>query len=155
MKIGELATATQVTINAIRHYVALGLLEPEKDRNNGYQIFGVDAVARLNFIKAAQRLGFQLSEIGGIFSDAGNAHSPCPRVRELLILRIAETRNTIDELNRLCNHIEATLAEWQAMPDSVPDGHSVCRLIESQIEAAGTQGPICSNAGKKVRSNGQ
>lgn len=132
MKIGELAEKAGVTRDTIRHYVALGLLGAERNPDNGYQVFGTASLSRLQFIKTARQLGLHLEDIRQIFADAENAHSPCPRVRELMEQRIAETRKTIAELTQLCDRMEETIGEWETMPDSMPDGHSVCRLIESR-----------------------
>lgn len=135
MKISQLASKAGVTKDTVRHYVSVGLLFPGRDKSNGYQIFGNQALSRLRFIKTARQLGFHLDDIQRIFSDADHAHSPCPRVREMIQQRILETRVAIEELTSLCGRMEIGMAEWKNMPDSAPDGHSVCRLIESQINA--------------------
>lgn len=134
MKIGELATAADVTRDTIRHYVSLGLINSGRDNENGYQIFDNQALSRLRFIKTARQIGFQLGEIREIFDDANHSTSPCPRVRELMVQHIAATRKTISELTELCNRMELALDDWQHMHDGVPDGHTVCRLIESQMD---------------------
>lgn len=136
MKISELARRAAVTKDTVRHYVSIGLLCPSRDRENGYQVFGVESLSRLQFIKTARQLGFRLDDIQQIFRDADQANSPCPRVRELMRKHIAETRQTIRELSALCDRMESSMAEWDAMPDSIPTGKSVCRLIESQMSAA-------------------
>lgn len=133
MKIGELAQKADVTRDTIRHYLSLGLIQADSDPNNGYQLFNQQALSRLGFIRTARQLGLHLSDIKQIFQDADNAHSPCPKVREVMVQRIAETRRTIKELTELCNRMEASMKEWEHMPDSTPNGHSVCRLIESQM----------------------
>ena len=133
MKISELAKHAGVTRDTIRHYVAIGLLRAERDQDNGYQIFNSQALSRLQFIKTARQLGFRLNDIQEIFSDAAHDHSPCPRVRELIAHRITETRKTIEELTQLCDRMEISMSAWKGMPDGEPDGHSICRLIESQI----------------------
>ena len=135
MRISELSRKTGVTKDAIRHYVSMGLLTADRDKNNGYQIFGSEAESRLKFILTARKLGFHLDDIQQIFSDANNAHSPCPRVRDVMRHRIDETRKTIKELTELCDRMEASMLQWENMPDSVPDGQSVCQLIESQVES--------------------
>lgn len=132
MKIGEIAEQAGVTRDTIRHYLSIGLLSAGRDPDNGYQVFSAESLSRLQFIRTARQLGLHLEDIRQIFADAENAHSPCPRVRELMERRIAETRRTIVELTRLCDRMEETIEEWRTMPDSVPDGHSVCRLIESR-----------------------
>jgi len=151
MKIGELAAAAGVSRDTIRHYLSLGLLVAGKDPENGYQIFGTEALSRLRFIRTARQLGFSLGDIRDIFGDADRGDSPCPRVRHALQDRIVQTRREIAELTRLCDHMEEAMAEWEAMPDSAPDGHSVCRLIESQItspagEPARREGSSCHEA---------
>ena len=132
MKIGELAKAAGVRKDTVRHYVEIGLLQAEKDPHNGYQLFSQASLSRLRFIKTAQRLGFRLDEVQTIFQDANTARSPCPGVREVVVQRIAETRAKVVELTALCQQMEQAVAAWQDMPNSTPDGHSVCRLIESQ-----------------------
>lgn len=136
MKISQLSRTVGVTRDTIRHYVDLGLLTPRRDPDNGYQIFDRAALSRLQFIRAARQLGFHLDDIRAIFADAEGDDSPCPRVRELLAQRIADTRRTITELTALCDRMEHTLAEWETMPDSTPNGHSVCKLIESRLDDA-------------------
>ena len=133
MKISELASRVSVTRDTIRHYVSMGLLVPERDPANGYQIFGVESLSRLQFIKTARQLGFGLGDIQQIFRDAEGGSSPCPRVRDLMRQRIAETRQTICELSVLCDRMESSVADWDSLPDCVPTGQSVCRLIESQM----------------------
>lgn len=120
MKISELAKQAGTTRDTIRHYVSTGLLSANRDVSNGYQIFNKQALDRLRFIKTAQQLGLSLDDIRAIFTDAKQAHSPCPRVRELIQQRITETRQKIAELTHLCNHMESSLAEWEQMPDSSP-----------------------------------
>ncbi len=134
MKISEMAKRVGVTTETVRHYVDSGLLNPGRDPHNGYQVFHDADLSRLQFIREARQLGFRLDDIRAIFEDADESHSPCPRVRELMAQRLAETRARIAELTELCERMEKAMDEWRRMPDSVPDGHSVCRLIESRID---------------------
>lgn len=133
MKISQIARDIGVSTDTVRHYVDIGLLRPGRDPANGYRVFGERERSRLRFIKGARELGLQLQDIERIFEDAGNGDSPCPRVRELLEERLVQTRRRIEELTALCRRMEVTMEEWRKMPDSEPDGHSVCRLIESQM----------------------
>ena len=45
--------------------------------------------------------------------------------------RIDETRQKVKELTSLQRRMEKALKQWEQMPDGVPDGHTVCHLIES------------------------
>lgn len=135
MKMSEIARQAGVTPDAVRHYVDIGLLAPVRNPANGYQVFSAGDLSRLHFIRCARTLGFRLADIREIFEEAGKGRSPCPRVRELMAERITETRRQIDELSALCARMETAMSEWRNMHDSTPDGHSVCRLIESRFGA--------------------
>jgi len=63
MRIGELARRTGVSVSRIRFYEVRGLLPKAARADNGYRSYGPDAVAILDFVDRAQRLGFSLAEI--------------------------------------------------------------------------------------------
>ena len=69
--------------------------------------------------------------------DADRRQSPCPRVREILLRRIDENRRQLEEIMALQARMEQALEQWEDMPDGVPDGDSVCHLIESFSENDG------------------
>ncbi|WP_455206638.1 MerR family transcriptional regulator [Kaarinaea lacus] len=129
--IHEFAEQTGVTRDTIRHYVRIGLLRPARDQANGYKLFNVSDKQRVQFIRQAKNLGFSLREIQDILHDAGSKHSPCPRVRNIIQQRINENRKKLEQLMALQKRMEEALKQWESMPDGIPDGHSVCHLIES------------------------
>jgi hypothetical protein len=57
--------------------------------------------------------------------------SPCEDVRRIIQDRIEENRIKIREMQNLQERMEQALERWESMPDGVPDGHSICHLIES------------------------
>jgi len=129
--IHEFAEETGVTADTIRHYVRIGLLKPARNQKNGYKLFAGGDKQRVRFIRQAKSLGFSLKEIQDILHDAGDSHSPCPRVRHIIQQRIKENRKKLEQLMALQTRMEEALQQWESMPDGVPDGHSVCHLIES------------------------
>lgn len=131
MKVNQLAKAAGVSADTVRYYVRLGLIRAVKDPQNRYRYFPAASVQRLKFVKAAQRLGFKLQDIQLIFADAEQGDSPCPRVRELITAHIEESAERIRELQALQARMREALRLWDRMSDGKPDGHSVCRLIES------------------------
>lgn len=128
---GVLAKRARVPVFTVRHYTKIGLLKPRKLESNGYNVFEDSDVALLNFISIAKDLGFTLREISEILSMSDHGESPCPRVREIIEARIRENAERITKLQKLQLRIESAAAAWEDMPDKVPDGHSVCHLIES------------------------
>ncbi len=131
MTVGELAKRSKVTTETIRHYTDKGLLWPKRNPANGYKIFQEADVVRVRFICQAKQLGFSLSEVGQILFHADQGNSPCSDVRDIVQTRIKENRLRLDELLALQTRMEGALDQWRAMPDQLPDGDSICHLIES------------------------
>jgi len=131
MKVSELARRAGVTAETVRHYTREGLLHPARDPANGYQLFTQNDLERLRFIQRARTLGFSVAEISDILAHADQGDSPCPLVRDLLASRLPQIRARIQELQALAARMEQALETWAEMPDGTPDGHSLCRLIES------------------------
>lgn len=69
----ELAELAGTTVNTVRHYHRLGLLETPERRHNGYKQYGVTDLVRLLRIRRLADLGVPLSQIGtiGILGDPG------------------------------------------------------------------------------------
>jgi DNA-binding transcriptional MerR regulator len=130
----ELANQSAVTVYAVRYYARIGLLRPRREARNGYKVYTSLDVQRLRFIRQAKSLGFALSEIIQIFEHARRRESPCPTVRQIIARRIKGNRKLLIELSGLQRRMEQAMVQWKKMPDGVPDGQSVCHLIESTGE---------------------
>jgi len=131
LTVTELAKQSGTTPHAVRYYARMGLLRPERDPDNGYRRFQPRDARWLRFVRQAKELGYTLAEIKEIMRDADRGKSPCPRVREILQRHIVENRRRLEELMALQQRMELALEEWSDKPNGVPDGHSVCHLIES------------------------
>ncbi len=126
-----LAKKSDVSLYTVRHYTRIGLLKPSRNLLNGYKVYQPSDATRLRFIQSAKNLGFSLSEIANILDKAKHGNSPCPLVREIIVRRIEENRRKIKEMQRLQRKMENAVKEWAKMQNSMPDGTSVCHLIES------------------------
>ena len=131
MTVSQLSRRGGVEPHVVRYYARIGLLVPARHPDNGYKLFSRADISRLQFIRQAQSLGFTLDEIGKILEESGQGKSPCHHVRTILRRRIVENRRKLDELVALQARMEHALKQWEKMPDSLPDGNSVCHLIES------------------------
>jgi DNA-binding transcriptional MerR regulator len=129
-QVKELAKLCKVPVDTVRHYTRIGLLSPERDPVNGYHKYRLSDSKRLDFIKKAKKLGYSLKEIEHILAESRKGKSPCPLVRELISQRIRENRLHLEQLMELQVRMEQALASWEKMPDGVPDGNSICHLIE-------------------------
>src|ERR1041385_4477640 len=90
MKIGDVAKASGIGIEALRFYERSGLLGRPGRTQSGYRVYNAEVLTRLDFIKRAQVLGFSLQEIKQIIADKAAGRSPCREVREIVRHRLAE-----------------------------------------------------------------
>lgn len=137
MKLIECARAAGVSADTLRHYVREGLVQPEGRTEAGYRTFSPAAVARVGFIRSALALGFSLRDEAELVDMSERGQLPCPRARSLLEEHIERQREHLDATERLYARIKQAMREWRLKPDGVPDGHSVCGLIEGTRPAAG------------------
>lgn len=131
-----LAKNSDVSLYTVRHYTRIGLLKPARNSQNNYKIYQPSDAVRVRFIKAAGNLGFSLAEIADVLDEAKHGKSPCPMVREIIVHRIAENHRKIKELQKLQRKMKNALEDWKQMKNSMPNGDSVCHLIESVGEIA-------------------
>ena len=131
MTASVLARRTNVPLFTVRYYTRIGLLKPSRDLRNGYRVYNTVDKDRLKFITSAKTLGFTLAEIEDILDHAVHGDSPCPMVRQIVERRLHENKAKIRELAALQHRLESAIEVWGSMENSEPDGHSVCRLIES------------------------
>ncbi|MDQ3040798.1 MAG: MerR family DNA-binding protein [Acidobacteriota bacterium] len=129
-----LAKQSDVSLYTVRHYTRIGLLKPSRNSSNNYKVYQPSDATRLHFIQAAKSLGFSLTEIKEILSEAKHGNSPCPMVREIIERHIEENRRKIKEMQKLQKKMESALTDWKLMDNSMPNGDSVCHLIESVAE---------------------
>src|SRR5689334_18302977 len=100
----ELAELAGTTVNTIRHYHRLGLLEEPERRYNGYKQYGVADLVCLLRIRRLADLGVPLSQIGDV---RASGDSDPELLREL----DGELEAKIARLQRARSDIQAVLRE--------------------------------------------
>jgi DNA-binding transcriptional MerR regulator len=88
----------------------------------------------LRFIRRAKSLGYTLKEIATIMQEARKGNSPYPIVRTIIGSRIVQNRVALSEMLGLQTLMEQALKKWAKMSDRLPDGESICYLIETTGE---------------------
>jgi MerR family transcriptional regulator, mercuric resistance operon regulatory protein len=124
LTIGAFARAAGVNVETIRFYQRTGLLSQPHRPHGSIRRYGQADVARVRFVKAAQRLGFSLEEIAELLTLEQGAQ--CDEARVLAERRISDVRQKISDLAR----IEAALAEL-IVRCCATRGPVTCPLIES------------------------
>lgn len=124
LTIGAFAKAAGVNVETIRFYQRKGLL-PEPTRLFGsIRRYGTGDVARVKFVKSAQRLGFSLEEIAGLLRLEDGTH--CDEARALAEHKLRSVREKLEDLHR----IESALA-GSVQACCAAEGTVSCPLIAS------------------------
>ena len=124
MTIGTLAEAAVVNLETIRFYQRKGLM-PQPDRAHGsIRRYGEPALARVRFIKSAQRLGFSLEEVAHLLKLEDGTH--CTEARSLAEQKLMDVSAKLADLQR----IELVLQQLVKRCGSAR-GSVKCPIIES------------------------
>lgn len=130
MKVIQLARLLGVTADTVRFYTRINMLNPKKNKTNGYREYSQQDINRLRFVLSARHLGFSVEDIQQILAHADKKKSPCPRVRRLIDQRLHETEQQFTETLKLRDRMQRAVVEWSQKPDKVPTGNMICHLIE-------------------------
>jgi DNA-binding transcriptional MerR regulator len=99
LSIGKLARLAGVGIDTVRYYERNGLLAPGARLASGYRRYGELELARLRFIRKAQKLGFTLREIGALLSLS--ARRDVAQVKRAAQAKLADVEARIEDLQRI------------------------------------------------------
>ena len=126
LSIRQVARRAGVGVETVRFYERQGLLEEPPRRASGYRQYPEQVVARLHFIKRAQRLGFSLKEISELLLLRVDSHTSCEEVRQRTEAKIAEVERKMRELQRMR---QALLQIHSLCVGQGPTGH--CPMLDA------------------------
>ena len=129
MKIGEVAKAAGVGIDAVRFYEREGLLPEPARRPSGYREYSPDAVLDLRFIRRAKELGFSLREISELLSINREPDATAADVKRLAEEKLADLADKIRSLQRMKKALREVA---EACPGRGPPGD--CPILRSLTE---------------------
>jgi Cu(I)-responsive transcriptional regulator len=122
--IGALARETGVKVPTIRYYESVGLLpEPVRSSSNR-RTYGDRDVHRLNFIRHARELGFEVDQIRELLTLADQPQRPCSEADAIAHQHLADIESKIERLTALRAEVQRMLAS--CAHGSIAD----CRVIE-------------------------
>jgi MerR family mercuric resistance operon transcriptional regulator len=104
LTIGQVAKQAGVHKETIRYYQSLGLVAQPQRRPGSVRRYGDSTVARLQFIKRAQQLGFTLEEVGRLLLLEDGQH--CGETRKLAEHKLALIKERIADLDRMRRLLE-------------------------------------------------
>ena len=101
LTIGQVAKKSQVKIDTVRYYERRGIIPEPPRRDSGYRQYPENAVARIQFVKRAQELGFTLKEIQELLSLRVDPDTPCVLVKRRADLKVIEIEEKLRSLKRI------------------------------------------------------
>ena len=124
LTIGAFARTAEVNVETIRFYQRKSLL-PEPERPYGsIRRYGDADVARVRFVKSAQRIGFTLDEVATLLKLQDGAH--CSEAREIAEHKLADVRQRSADLKQIERALSALVEKCRTSR-----GRVTCPLIAS------------------------
>jgi DNA-binding transcriptional MerR regulator len=110
----DVARATGVSTDTLRHYERKGLLPKVTRTASGYRRYPPATVQRVRLIQRALVVGFSLRDLQRVLGLRDRGGAPCRSVRDLVGQRLEALNRQIDELIRLREELRVLLGEWDA-----------------------------------------
>lgn len=106
-RVGELARRTGVSVRALHHYDAIGLLSPSRRSESRYRLYTASDIVRLQQITSLRQLGFSLREIHGLLERRDLSPSQVIEMHSARLEdRIALQQGLLERLRMLAHRLE-------------------------------------------------
>jgi DNA-binding transcriptional MerR regulator len=133
--VGQLAKLTGLTVRALHHYHAIGLLEPSQRSDSGYRLYTQADIVRLFRIQALQRLNLSLDEIAAVLAKDG---APLP---DMIVQQLDELDDRIEQATTLRSRLsqlhevltrggEPVAGDWLAAVELITQYDKYCSSDE-------------------------
>jgi DNA-binding transcriptional MerR regulator len=109
--IGQLALEARIPATTLRYYERIGLLLPDDRSQGNYRLYGAASLRRLQFIRAAQSIGFKLDDIRTLLGASTGQAPSCANVQELIEARLAEIEQHVSQLRHVQRLLKSSLAK--------------------------------------------
>ncbi|MGV6871537.1 MerR family transcriptional regulator [Pseudochelatococcus sp. B33] len=122
--IGELSRRTGVKVPTIRYYEEIGLLAAPPRSEGGQRRYDTAAVQRLNFIRHARELGFEIDDIRELVAMTQSPQASCHAADSI-------ARKHLEDVERRIARLTALRGELTRMVEECGHGRVCdCRVIE-------------------------
>lgn len=131
-KVGELASATGLTVRTLHHYDGIGLLVPSQRTFAGHRRYAEPEVQRLYRILAWRRLGLGLEEIGTLLDEGGVSLVETVRRHLGQVERELEQQHGLrEQLRRMLDALERSV---EPSVDEYIDALEAMTMIEAVVD---------------------
>jgi DNA-binding transcriptional MerR regulator len=147
----DVAQATGISTDTLRHYEKHGLLPGVTRSAAGYRQYSAATVERVLLIQRALVVGFSLSDVKRVLAVRDKGGAPCVGVRALVGERLEQLTHRIDELQTLRNELQSLLADWDTRLAESPKGERA-HLLETLGKSAVVEGARRARRARRPRS---
>jgi DNA-binding transcriptional MerR regulator len=124
LKIGDLARATDTKVETVRYYERIGLMPPPERTGGNYRSYTKAHLRRLNFVRHARGLGFDIAEIRSLLDLADHPDRDCAQAD-----RIASGH--LEAIEAKIARLEVLRVELARMVGQCRGGQvAACRVLE-------------------------
>lgn len=121
LTIGQVARAAGVTTTSLRYYEREGMLIPSIRSAAGYRMYAPNVLEQLEFIRAAQGIGFTLDDIRALLElEQARKGRRKPEVQKLIRARLAEIEGKLKDLQRVRAALSTALDKCEHAPADCP-----------------------------------
>lgn len=156
LRIGTLAVATGVSVQAVRYYERRGLIAPTHRRASGYREYTPETIDSVRFIRHAQQMGFKLEEVGELLRLRRRVAAGNPRGADAVRAAVQAKRDDVARRMEQLDAIRRTLDGLLEVCDRMCPGDgrpAECPIFEA-IDHADPPGSIAP-VGRASRSGGR
>jgi DNA-binding transcriptional MerR regulator len=125
----QVARATGISADTLRHYERRGLLPKPARTSAGYRRYTRATVTRVELIQRALAIGFSLQELGQVLAERDRGGAPCRKVLGVVKDRLAALEQRRRDLTILRGELIALVAEWEDQLATTPAGKPA-KLLE-------------------------
>jgi DNA-binding transcriptional MerR regulator len=123
--IGDASRLTGIKVPTIRYYEGIGLLAAPARTEGKQRRYRAEDIARLNFIRHARDLGFEIADISELLALSEGPDQSCAQVDVI-------TRRHLANVDRRIAQLTALRGELMRMVDECSHGRVCeCRVIET------------------------
>ena len=129
LRSGELAASCGISRDTLRFYERKGVLPRPLRSQNGYRVYGPEAITRVRMIRSALAVGFTVDELAPVLKARDKGEAPCHRVRQLAGDKLAMLEQRRRELARTCSELRRLLRQWDLRLQQTPSGARAGLLV--------------------------
>ena len=101
MDIGRTSRASGVSVKSIRHYEAIGLLQPIGRTHGNYRIYSANEVHTLRFIKRARDVGLSTEDIRRLLALWQDRSQSCATIKRMAARHIEALKRKLADMDAM------------------------------------------------------